>query len=933
MSNRLKIKLLTIFVCFLILVIVPNQSSFSSNKFYFSPYQVGESNPPKINSVSPNKFPLAGNVEIVITGENFSANSLIVLGDKVIANATISEKEIRFLAPSQDLAGNLTLTIQNVNGLAQSELQALPKDINELQPGEITTLLATKAALGNGQSASKISLKSSAKISVDKNGNIFIADTINHCVRRVDAKTGIITLVAGMGVAGFAGDGQLALTAKLNSPTDVALDNDGNIFILDSGNLRIRRIDNQTGIITTFVGNGIFSCLGTFCGVRGDGGLATEASVEAEAISVDASGNLFIIESGIEFNCIRKVDKQTGIITGFLGSCPKQFFIPCDPEKEDNCMSFIDIASDKEGNIFAINSGNDSIDRIDSTTGQRSILQRYDRFNSQIPKLSSIAVDQEGNVLITTVENTIIKLDGKTGEMLSTIAGNGERGFSGDKGLAIEASFDFFDTSLEEEASLDVDQIGNIFISDAGNNRIRKISANTNIVETIAGVGQVITEPSENAFLNMPYIKVKNDKLYASDIFTNTVKALDLNTGQITVIAGNGREGFSGDEGLATEASLNFPQGIAINNAGDVFIADRGNSRVRKVDAKTGIITTFAGNGKFDEVVKNDVVATETCLFGPLDLVLDLEENLLVIDGPAIRRIDAKTNIINKIAGNGYKKGDGILATEADLNDPISIAVNSKGDIFVTSFSDGKVYRVDAKTGIITTFVGKKMTGFNGEGILATEAGIVLPKGITFDEQDNLFVTDTFNNWVRKVDAKTGIINTVVGNGSLGYSGDNDSAVGASLETPSIIAYGNGKLFICDQVIDPNDFGLFFNQFNRVVRVAKIATEDDFGLFITNLPAVFVSQQKREKFVISINKLNAFEGDVTITPPQNLPLGIKFIPAKPITINTNANFKVKITKELPCGNNKFTFVGQDSKGRKRNVELRVISEEQLFCIR
>jgi DNA-binding beta-propeller fold protein YncE len=929
MSNQLKIKLLTILVCSLILVIVPSQSSFSSNKFYFSPYQTGQSNPPKINSVIPDRFPLAGNEEIVITGENFSANSLVVLGDKVISNATISEKEIRFLAPSQDLAGSLTLTIQNANGLAQSELQALAKDINDLQLGEITTLLATKAALGNGQLASKISLKSSAKISVDKNGNIFIADTINHCVRRVDAKTGIITLVAGMGVAGFAGDGQLALTAKLNSPTDVALDNDGNIFILDFSNLRIRRIDAQTGIITTFAGNGTVGCGLALCSVFGNGGPATEASLNAVAISVDSLGNLFFIESGSGFNCIRKVDKQTGIITGFVGGCPKEIFMPCDPEDDEDCMFFIDIASDKEGNIFVINSGNDSIDKIDAT-GQRTILQRYGQFNSRIPRLSSIAIDQEGNILITTVENTIIKLDGKTGEMLSTIAGNGERGFSGDGNLATKASFNFLGIFPEKNVSLDVDGVGNIFISDVGNNRIRKIASGTNIVETIAGIDLVITEPLEKALLKVAYIKVKNDKLYASDIFTNTVKALDLNTGQITIIAGNGQEGFSGDGGLAIEASLGLPQGIAINDVGDVFISDLGNERVRKVDAKTGIITTFAGNGMGD-LAEDGVLATETSLSEPLDLTFDLAGNLLIIDSRVIRKVDAKTNIINRIAGGRGDGSDGILATEASLNEPVSIAVNSKGDIFVANFREGKIRRIDSKTNIITTFAGKEQTEFNGEGILATEAGIVSPIGITFDEQDNLFITDTFNNRVRRVDAQTGIINTVVGNGSLGYSGDNASAIGATLAKTGSITYDKGKLFICDQIRNSNSFSLFFSDFNRVVRVAKVGAEDDFGLFITASPNILISQEKRKQFMININKLGIFDGEVTITPPQNPPLGVKFVPAKPVKTSISANFKIRVTEPFPCGDSKFTFVGQDSKGRKRNVELR-LRVQRLTCI-
>ncbi|MBN8722326.1 MAG: IPT/TIG domain-containing protein [Acidobacteria bacterium] len=932
MSNRLKIKLLTIFVCFLILAIVPNQSYLFSKKFYFSPYQVTGANSPKITGVTPNKFSLAGNVEIVVEGENFSANSLVVLGDQVISNTTISEKEIKFLAPSQDLAGNVTLSIQNANGLAQTELQALAKNTNELQAGEITTLLATKAALGNGQLASKISLSTSTKIAVDKNGNIFIADKINHQVRFIDAKTGIINLVAGMGVAGFAGDGQLALTAKLNSPTDVALDNDGNIFILDSGNLRIRKIDNQTGIITTFAGNGTFGCSIAFCGVFGNGGPATEASIVAEAISVDSLGNLFLIESGSGFNCIRKIDAQTGIITGFVGVCSKEIFMPCDVEDEEDCMFFIDIASDKAGNLFVINSRNDSIDKIDSTTRERTILQRYDRFNNRIPRLSSIAVDQEGNILLATIKNTIIKLDGKTGEMLSTIAGNGKPGFSGDGNLATEASFNFLDIFLEEEVSLDVDSVGNIFISDVGNNRIRKISASTNIVETTAGLDQVITEPAENTFLNLSYIKVKNGKLYTSDFFSNSVKALDLNTGQITLIAGNGQDAFAGDGGLATQASLSFPQGLAINNRGDVFISDSDNGRVRKVDAQTGIITTFAGNGEFSGAAKDGVLATETRLFEPLDLTFDLAGNLLILDGRVIRKVDAKTNIINTIAGGGNSSSDGVLALEASLNDPVSIAVNSVGDVFVASFGDKKVRQIDVQTGIITTFAGNGETQFNGEAILATQANLGVPTGIAFDEQDNLFISDTFNNRIRKVDTQTGIITTVVGNGSLGYSGDNDSAIGASLENPGIIAYDKGKLFICDQVINPSSSALFFGEFNRVVRVAKIGAEDDFGLFITESPNIFLSQQNRKKFVVNINKLGIFDSDVTITPPQNLPLGISFLPAKAIKTSTSANFKIKITEEFPCGDSKFTFVGQDSKGRKRNVELSLILQRQ-DCIR
>jgi sugar lactone lactonase YvrE len=219
---------------------------------------------------------------------------------------------------------------------------------------------------------------------------------------------------------------------------------------------------------------------------------------------------------------------------------------------------------------------------------------------------------------------------------------------------------------------------------------------------------------------------------------------VDASTGIITTVAGNGIPGYSGDGGPATSASLSGPSGVVVDATGNLLIADSSNYRIRRVDASTGIITTVAGNG--------------------------------------IR---------------GFS-GDGGPATSASLS-PIGVAVDATGNLFIADTGNHRIRRVDESTGIITTVAGNGIRGFSGDGGPATSASLNYPTGVAVDGSGNLFIADAANNRIRWVDASTGIITTVAGNGMPDYSGDGGPATSASLNGPSgVVVDAAGNLFIAD---------------------------------------------------------------------------------------------------------------------------------------
>ena len=254
--------------------------------------------------------------------------------------------------------------------------------------------------------------------------------------------------------------------------------------------------------------------------------------------------------------------------------------------------------------------------------------------------------------------------------------------------------------------------------------------------------------------------------------------------GTISTFAGTGIGGFYGDGGQATAAQLNNPADVAIHPNGDIYIADQGNNRVRKIDSN-GVITTVAGNRLAIDI--DNVPATSAGLYTPSGIAFDRAGNLYIADTfhQRIRRVDGVTGIITTVAGTGDRgyNGDHRSATSAQLNYPDHVALDSLGNLFIADDGNNRIRRVDALTQIITTVAGNSGAGDNGDEQPATSASLLTPHGVMVDPAGNLFIADTGNHRVRFVDT-SGVIHAYAGTGAIGDSGDGGDPKLARLRTP-----------------------------------------------------------------------------------------------------------------------------------------------------
>ena len=290
--------------------------------------------------------------------------------------------------------------------------------------------------------------------------------------------------------------------------------------------------------------------------------------------------------------------------------------------------------------------------------------------------------------------------------------------------------------------------------------------------------------------------------IYIADRGNDVIRMVAKSDGKITTVAGNGVQGYSGDHGAATVAQLFSPSGIAVDSEGNIYIADYGNHVIRVVTKSTGIITTVAGTGS-DGYSGDHGAATSAELFSPAGVAVDLMGNIYIADynNDAVRMVTKSTGIITTVAGTGYGgySGDYAAATAAHLSAPADLAVDSEGNIYIADYHNDVIRMVTSSTGIITTVAGTGSSGRSGDGDIATAAQLSGPSDVAVDSEGNIYIADCDNNMVRMITKSTGKITTVAGNGARGYSGDLGAATAAQLSSPAGVAVDSeGNIYITE---------------------------------------------------------------------------------------------------------------------------------------
>jgi hypothetical protein len=566
---------------------------------------------------------------------------------------------------------------------------------------------------GDGGPATSAALNDPSGVAVDSSGNIFIADTLNCLIREVSASTGIISTLAGTppditGLlhCGNSGDGGPAISSKVGFVNGLAVDGFGNIFLADPSSCVIRKITASAGIISTAAG-----AAGT-CGYSGDGGLATSATVNAPSgVVVDRPGNIFIADPS---NCvIRKVSSSNAQISTVAGD----HAVGCGYSGDGGLATSSQlnqpygVAVDSSGDIFIADYKNSAIREVSASNGSISTFagvavpdpnhmghmiglpafsgDGYLGTDAQLgflnatPYGAGMATDRSGNIFIAdTANHAIRKVSASTG-IITTVAGNGLIGYSGDGGLATSAGL-FYPRDVA------VDGSGNIFIVDSGNCVVRKITASTGIISTVAGTppdssGNYYCDysgdggPATSAQLYLIDLLIpaggvavhSSGNIFIADTGNGVIREVSASTGIITTVAGIPLSLYvgTGDGGPATSATLNAPYGVAVDSAGNIFIADTGDRVVREVMAVNGNIYTVAGTMdlglSFSGGGGPPGLAHLRDIFG---LFLDPAGNLFIPDPDncVIREVSASTGNINTVAGTPNRNGDYFCGNAGD---------------------------------------------------------------------------------------------------------------------------------------------------------------------------------------------------------------------------------------------------------------------------
>jgi len=678
----------------------------------------------------------------------------------------------------------------------------------------------------------------------DLSGNIYVAAPTSQYVYEWAKTTNTVSVFAGVGYISYHHITQKATIDPLWSPSGLARDSQGNIYIADAGNNAIRKVDTS-GNMSTVAGTSK-PCPQAACG---DGGLATGAKLNGpQGVVVDHSGNIYIADTGdnrircvvgVARGCGAGANVSIGTILNFAGNPTQSCTTSTDPCGDGGKAkaAFLNtptgIALDKNGNVYIADSQDHRIREVSKTiintiagtgvrcpSGTNACGDAGPAISAELAAPRAVSVDSSLNVYIADTRDHRIRV--VNGTTINAFAGTGKAGFSGDTGAPLSAE-------LTSPNGVYIDPSGIVFISDTGNQRIRTVTGGTSgTINTFMGGGNgqdgqtAVNYPptATTPILAEPYqVAVdSSNNFYIADTANNRIRVVNTQSSAITVagvliqpgtiqtVAGTGNLGYTGDNGdngPALSATMNSPFGVAVDGSGNIYIADSFNGVVREVENSTGVITTLS--------------ATVKTLTLPSSLAFDATGNLFIADPPAQVVWELSNGTLTVVAGNGtagYSGNDG-PATAAELNSPFGIAVDSHENLYIADAGNNRIRCVlGVKSGcgnaglylppgtIVNYAFGGGSYNFSGDGGPALQAGRWGANELYLDSRGNLFIGGGNDALVQRVDQATQSILTVAGVPTewwyYGYTGENLAATSAHIDNIGLAVDGNETLLIAD---------------------------------------------------------------------------------------------------------------------------------------
>jgi hypothetical protein len=607
--------------------------------------------------------------------------------------------------------------------------------IRKITPdGVVSTLAGSGTATFADGTGAAASFNNPRGIAVDSVGSVYVGDYSNNRIRKITS-AGVVTTLAGSATAGSLD--ATGTNAQFRNPWGVALDSAGTVYVADYTNHRIRKVTFD-GVVTTLAGNG------TASSVDGSGTNATFNN--PRGIEVDSAGNVYTTEG----NRIRKITRA-GVTTTLAGSGTAAFADGSGATASFNTPHGITI--DSNGTLYVADQTNHRIRKVTSSgvvstlagSGTTTFTDGTGT-NATFNNPQGVAVDSAGTVYVADASNHRIRKIG-TGRVqlplnrgvVTTLAGSGTTGAT--NGTGTSATFN-------DPRGVAVDLQGNLYIADTANNRIRKITP-AGVVTTLAGSATAGSTDGNgtNATFNGPWgIAVDSaGTVYVADTAGHRIRKITPG-GEVSTLAGSGASGSSTD-GTGASATFWSPQGIAVDSAGTVYVAE--NGRIRKI-TPTGVVSTFAGNGISGSVVNG--TGTNAGLSGANRVAVDLEGNLYIISQAtffSVRKITPQ-GVVTTLAGsgvnngrNGFANGTGTSANFSDLMN--AVAVDPMGTVYVVDY---RRIRKITPGGVVTTLAGSANSG--STNATGTSASFDNPWGIAVDSGGIVYVSELAER-IRKI--------------------------------------------------------------------------------------------------------------------------------------------------------------------------------------